>query len=105
MDTFIPAVALAALVKKFLDFSKYITNRDLNGAITQVYAWVAGVVSVWLFAQTAWADAVSFGNIAVADFSFASMVVVGMGLSSVAGVATDSIKARDSSDTARMPQL
>lgn len=105
MGEFIPAVAMAALIKKFIDFAKYITNKDVNGAVTQLVVWAAGVVAVCLFAQTDWADTIAFAGQALSKLNFASQLAIGLGLGSVAGVATDAIKARDNTDSAAMPPL
>lgn len=105
MDLFVPAVAMVALIKKFIDFSKYVTNKDRNGALTQIYAWIIGVAVVWLFAQTVWADKFGFGDLMLSAFNLASIVAVGLSLGSVGGVVTDVIKSRDNTDSAKMPSL
>lgn len=104
-ETFVPMLALVALVKKFIDFAKYLTNRDVNGAITQIVVWGSGVVAVCLFAQTDWAEGIIFAGRTLADMNFASQLAVGLGLGSTAGVVTDVIKASDDSDSAAMPKL
>lgn len=105
MDTFIPAVAMFALIKKFIDFTKYVVNRDLNGSVTQLVVWGAGVLAVWLYAQTDWADTISFAGLTLAKMNMGSLVALGLGLGSTASVATDFIKSRDDSDSASMPPL
>lgn len=105
MDLFVPTVALLALINKFVDFSKYITNKDVNGALTQVYVWGAGVLGVWLYAQTAWADTINFGDLPLSKFNGASIVAVGFAIASAGSVAKDWLKAKDNSDSAAMPKL
>lgn len=105
MDTFVPAVAMFALIKKVLDFFKYLTNQDWNGAITQIAVWASGIVVVWLYAQTDWAETFSFAGFTLASMNGASLVALGIGLGSSASVATDFIKARDNTDSAAMPPL
>lgn len=105
METFVPAVAMLTLIKKVLDFLKYLTNQDWNGALTQVCVWVAGIAVVWLYAQTDWAEGISFAGLVLSSMNFASLVALGIGLGSSASVATDFIKARDNTDSAAMPPL
>ena len=105
MDTFIPAVAMFSLIKKLLDFMKYLTSRDVNGAVTQLAVWLSGVLVVVLYAQTDWAETFSFAGFTLADMNMASLVALGIGLGSSASVATDFIKSRDDSDSAKMPPL
>lgn len=104
-ETFVPLLALAALVKKFVDFSKYVTNRDVNGALTQLFVWIAGIAAVAIFAQTAWADGIVFASVALSKMNFASQVAMGLGISSTGAFATDYLKAKDNFDSARMPNL
>lgn len=105
MDVFVPAVAMFALIKKLLDFFKYCTNQDWNGAVTQIAVWLSGVLVVTLYAQTDWAETFSFAGFTLADMNFASLIALGIGLGSSASVATDFIKARDNTDSAAMPPL
>jgi len=105
MDVFVPAVAMFALIKKLIDFLKFITNQDWNGAATQAAVWLSGVLVVWLYAQTDWAETFSFAGITLAAMNFASLVALGIGLGSSASVATDFIKSRDTTDSAAMPPL
>ena len=105
MDTFVAAAGLLALIKKFIDFAKYATNKDLNGAMTQIVVWVAGVVAVILYAATDWANTIAFGGLTLADMNMASLIALGLALGSGASLTTDFIKSRDESDSARMPAL
>jgi mevalonate kinase len=105
MDVFIPAVAMATLIKKLIDTFKYVTAKDWNGAVTQLVVWLSGVLVVWLYAQTDWAETFSFAGLTLASMNLASLVALGIGLGSSASVATDFIKARDAADTAKMPPL
>jgi hypothetical protein len=100
----IPAIGLAALVKKFVDFVKLALARD-PGAITQLIAWGAGIAAVVLFAQSDWASGIQVADTTLADLNFWSQAIVGLGVSSAAGFGTDAVKALDDSDTARMPSL
>lgn len=105
MDELITVVALAALVKKFVDFSKYVTNKDVNGAFTQLWAWGAGIGAVLIFAATDFAEGIQVGSHSFADLAFWSLVWLGLGVGSAGSVVTDVIKARDQTDSAAMPKL
>jgi hypothetical protein len=105
VETFVPVAAMVTLIGKFVDFLKSVTNRDLNGIVTQATAWAAGVVAVFLYANTAWADQISFGDRTLAQMNGASLVAVGLGASSLMSVLVDFKKARDGSDTAKTPPL
>jgi hypothetical protein len=105
MDTFVAAAGLLALIKKFVDFSKYVTNRDWNGALTQIYVWGAGIIAVFLYANTDWAHSIAFGGLTLADMNAGSLVALGLALGSGGSLTTDFIKSRDSSDSAAMPAL
>jgi len=105
MDTFVASVAMLALIKKFIDFSKYVTAKDINGAVTQLFVWAAGVLAVFLYANTDWAETITYGALTLADMNGASLIALGLGLASTASLTTDFIKSRDESDSAAMPPL
>lgn len=84
---FVPILALSALVKKLVDFFKFLTNRDWNGAITMLVTWGAGIVALLVASQTDWADGINIGDKTLASLSFLSMVFVGMSVSSFGAVA------------------
>lgn len=105
MEQLITVVALLALAKKFVDFSKYVTNKDVNGAFTQIWAWGAGVVAVVIFAATDFAEDVPVGAHRLGDLAFWSLVWLGLGIGSTGSVVTDLIKSRDNNDSAKMPKL
>jgi uncharacterized membrane protein len=84
---FVPIIALAALVKKVVDFLKFITNRDVNGIVTQLVAWAAGVLALLLAAQTDWADGIKIGDMSLATLNFWSLLFVGLSVSSFGSVA------------------
>lgn len=105
MDTFIPAVAMAALIFKVMDFLKNLTNKNWNSVVTQLITWVSGVVVVVLYAQTSWADQFGFADEVLSKMNFASLIAVGLGAASFSSVAYDFKKARDNTDSAMQPRL
>jgi hypothetical protein len=98
-------VALLALVQKVVDFTKFISAKQWASAVTQIYVWTAGVVVVVLFAQTEWADTISFNGLVLADMNFATLLVIGLGIASTASAVRDVTKAIDNGDTAATPPL
>ena len=101
---FVPALALAALVIKIIDFFKYLSNRDLNGAGTQLVVWAAGVGAVFLYAQTAWADTIDFGG-SLSTLNGWSLLAVGLSVGSGASVVKDGFHALDNSLTTKQQHL
>jgi len=89
---------MLALVKKVIDFLKYVTNRDLNGVLTTAGAWIGGIVVIVLFAQSNFAEGIKIGDTTLAAINFASLVVVGMSIGSGAGLANDWISAKEPKD-------
>lgn len=102
---FVPAIALLALVKKFIDFLRYATSRDTNAVITQLTAWVSGVGGLFLAAQTEWANGIEVGGQSLHNLSGWSLVFVGLTVASTASVVTDTLKSVDNHTDARIPPL
>lgn len=99
--------ALVALAWKFVDFSKQVTNKDWNAALTQVYMWLAGLVAVLLGANADAFEAIIIPGMEkpLGDLNFWSLVIIGLSFTSVGSVAYDFKKAFDNSDSAKMPPL
>ena len=104
-ELFVPMAVLVALVLKLTDLFKYAKNRDVNGAATIAFVWVAGFIGVWLFAGSAWADGLVFGEQRLDQLNLQSLVLVGFAIGSSAGVVFDFKKALDNSDSAAVPSL
>ena len=102
---FVPLVALAALVLAVINWFKYIRTGDLNGALTQLSVWVAGVLVVWLVSGTDWASELVFGDVALSDMNAFSLIFFGLSVGSIASTGYEGIKAVDGSDSARKPHL
>lgn len=94
---FVPVLALLALVKKFGDFLKALTNRDINAAVTQLVLWAAAWGGIALAAHTAWAQGISIGDTTLADLNGWSQLFVALTIGAGAGVVHDTTKAIDSS--------
>jgi hypothetical protein len=86
---FVPILVLAALVKKLVDFVRAAKAGDHNGIVTQLVAWVGGILVVMLAAHTAWADGIDFGDTTLGDMNLASQILAGLALASSASLAAD----------------
>lgn len=107
MESALALTILGTLGWKLVDFSKFLTNKQWNAAVTQLYAWLVGIVLVVL---TSAADvfegfALPGMTVPVGDMDFGSLLVVGMSMSSLMGVGFDFKKAIDGSDSAVVPPL
>lgn len=102
---FVPALALAALILKFMDFLRYLKAGDMNGVVSQLIVWASGVGALLLVAQTQWAGEISVGDTSLGRLGFWSVVFAGMSLASVASAGKDALKAVDSSNSAKIPTL
>lgn len=102
---FVPLLVVAALLKKIVDFVRYILGRDVNGAVTQVVAWVAGVGLMWLVSASDFVDGVVVGGLQLGDLNAASIILAGLAVSSTAGVGVDVIKAVDNTQSAMVPSI
>lgn len=102
---FLPVVAMAALTLKAIDLLRYLRAADVNGVLTQLCAWIAGVVIVVLVAQTDWANGIPVGDMNLASLNIWSLIFYGMAAGSAASVTKDALKAVDNSNSAAIPTL
>lgn len=106
MVEFVPALALAALVIKGIDFLRYLKARDVNGAGTQLIVWAAGVGFLLLAAQTQFAATIPIGDLNLAQLGVWDIVFAGLSLGSTASMVKDiGYKALDNQNTAKIPTL
>jgi hypothetical protein len=102
---FLPTVAMAVLTLKIIDVLRYARAADFNGVLTQLSAWLAGVVVVLLAAQTDWASGINIGDKHLSTLGFWSLVFYGLSAGSGASIAKDTLKAVDNSNSAAIPVL
>jgi vacuolar-type H+-ATPase subunit I/STV1 len=102
---FLPAVAMMALIVKFVDFLRYARAGDANGVFTQVFVWVAGIAGVLLAAQTDWAEEIMIGDRSLAALGIWSLVFGGLTFGSAGSLIKDTLKSVDSSNSAKIPTL
>lgn len=102
---FVPALAMAALTLKCIDFLRYLRAADVNGVFTQLAAWIAGVIVVILVAQTDWADGIGVGDMNLASLNIWSLIFYGLAAGSSASVVKDVLKSVDNANTSAIPTL
>ncbi len=105
MVEFVPALALAALVLKIIDFLRYIKARDVNGAGTQLIVWAAGVGALLLVAQTQFATEIPVGDMNLSQLGVWDIVFAGLSLGSLASASKDVLKSIDNNNTSKIPTL
>lgn len=101
----VPLLFMAAFVKKAVDVLKYAFAADVNGILTQVVAWAAGIGIAFLVAYSNFGDQVNVNGIALSSLNSWAIVLAGMAVASGAGFGVDTLKALDNTDSAAMPTL
>lgn len=102
---FVPLLAWAALVLAFINFLKFVTNRQWNHAVTQLSVWVAGVIVTTLTAHTDFAGGISVAGMSLSVLNQWSLIFVGLQAGSVATAIVEVKKALDGNDSAAKPPL
>lgn len=102
---FIPIVQMAVLVMAVINFLKFVRTGDVNGALTQLSVWVAGVVVVLLVAQTDFATGIVIGDLTLDLMNFWSLLFLGLTIASLATFGVEIRKALDNTDSAVKPHL
>lgn len=102
---FAPTVAMVALIIKIIDFVRYARNGDINGVVSQLAVWGAGVVVSLLVAQTEWAATIVLGGKPLSQLGIWSLVFAGLSAGSTASVAKDTLKSVDNNNSSAIPTL
>ncbi len=102
---FAPTLAAIALIMKLIDFTRYARARDVNGIVTQLVTWLAGIVVFLLVAQTTWAVEITLAGRPMNELGFWSLVFAGLSVASTASVVKDTLKAVDNHNSAKIPTL
>lgn len=88
--TIVPLVLAAALIKKVVDLIRYAKARDVNGVVTQVIVFAAGVgVAVLFRASDYFSKLFVVNDVTLADIDPAGVVIVGLALGAAASVVND----------------
>jgi uncharacterized membrane protein len=109
------ALVLGAFVVKVTDLVKYIAaltkrsqaskDEGRNGLISLVLTAISGLIAIFVFKTTAWADEVSVGTETLADLNVLSTVILGLVAATVASTLYDFKKAVDGSETSSTPRI
>lgn len=105
MLEFAPLVAFAALGSQFVAFIKFLFAKDKNGVVTTLVVWLAGVLTVFLFAQSDFAAAIPIGDVTLDGLNGWSLVIAGLTVGGVGSTVYNFKKALDGSDSAKEPPL
>lgn len=100
-------IGLTALILKAVDFFRLLANAGTNKSaiVTQLLAWAGGIGAVFLFAATDFGDSVNAAGVTLDEASGATLVLLGIMLSSAASVVVDFKQSIDSTDSAAKPPL
>lgn len=97
--------ALAALVTKITSSIKYIKAGQLGDFVSQAVTWGVGIGLAFLAANANAMESVDLNGHTLGSLNGSSVVLVGLGLASLASVAYDFRVARDNNDSASEPSL
>ena len=100
-------LGLLAVAAKVIDFLRLVSNLPAtkSSVVTQLAAWIGGVAVVFLYGASDFGVTVDLGGVALSDVNGWSKLLVGVAVGSLASMAKDYIKARDNTDSAKMPPL
>ena len=76
-----------------------------NGLATLLLGCGVGIGVVFLMANTTWSDEIQLGNQTLKTLPSTSLIVLGLAITSLAGLLFDAKKAVDRTDTASTPKL
>lgn len=98
---------LSTVVWQGIDFLRELTNwtTQKSSIITQLSAWIGGVIVVLLAAHSGLFDGFLINGKSITSLDVGSQVFLGLGISSLASSAVDLKQAFDRSDSAAKPPL
>lgn len=107
MELLLGAVGLAALTAKVVDFFRLLANLSthVSATLTQILAWVGGIVATALYANSDFGESVAVGANTLDKLSGPTLVIIGMMAASAASLLVDVKQAIDGADTAAKPPL
>lgn len=103
--TLVPLVAVGTLVFTFVNFLTYLPSKNWNAALTQLIAWVAGVIGIILAAHTQFASQITFGSQKLSTTSWPTQVFLGLIATSLLSTVNEIKKAIDNTDSAKKAPL
>ena len=96
-------VTLAAVVWKIVEAVKNGIKKAWGDVTTQMVVWGAGIGVAFLAAQSEIAGKIDVWDTTLGKLDWASLLLLGIGLSSVSAVGYETKKAIDSGDSAIQP--
>jgi hypothetical protein len=96
---------LGALVFTFVNALRFAVARDWSAVVTQLVAWGAGVVGMFMLRAADFAPTVRVGEVPLDRIGTSSTVLLGVAAASLASVLNQLKKAVDRTDSARVPAL
>lgn len=102
---FVPTIAMALLVISIINLVKYARSGDVNGIVTTLSVWLAGIVVIFLVAETDFASGIVVADRALGDYNAWSLLFMGLTISSMAQFANEIRAAIDNHDTTIKPNL
>jgi len=109
MTEFLPVAGVIATVFTVISLLRFVRGRDWDGALTIAAVWLAGVIGVYLTAQSDWGDNGALsgltGGVAWSDLSFPSILLLGLHIGSGAVAGNEALGALDRSRTTAKPRL
>jgi len=102
----VTGATLSALLVKFTSFLKYVSDGKYRESLTQVVAWIAGILVVWLGSVIqVTEDVIIFGHETLGVMNGWSVILAGLAMGSGGAFAYDFKKALDGTDSASEPPL
>jgi hypothetical protein len=96
---------LGAFAKKIVDFVRQLRGKDVSAVLTQLLAWVSGIVVVFLASHIDFASAIEVANVSLDQMSTWTQVVLGLVAGSLGSLSKDALKALDRFQTEAAPKL
>jgi hypothetical protein len=105
MPSLAALTAMGSVVFTFINLIRFATAGEWASAITQVLAWVSGVIAALIIAHTDLGAAFSFGSKSLSQIGWFSQCLVGLIAASTISVVNEIKKAIDNTDTAAVPPI
>lgn len=102
---FVPVLAMISLVITIINLLKYLRSGDTNGTVTTLSVLVAGVVVIFLVAETDFAAGISIADRPLSEYNNWSLLFIGLTIASMSAFANDLRKSLDNTTTSRKPNL
>jgi hypothetical protein len=100
-----PLVAVGTLVFTVVNFLTYLRSRNWNGVLTQLIAWVAGVVGIVIAAHSQYGSQITFGTQKLSSTNGWTQVFLGLIATSLLSTFNELKKAIDNKDSAKKAPL